>query len=92
VSRYWPFIGPQAGEVADLIAALADIPRFGDQLQLLTTGSCCTRSKKRGKPVHVVQFARERGRQVEAKTVHVHIEDPVSQRIHDQLQVCGWRT
>ena len=33
-----------------------------------------------------MQLARERGREVEAEAVHVHLLDPVPQRIHQELQ------
>ena len=36
---------PQRREAADLVAAVADVPRLGDQLDLATTGSWLTRSK-----------------------------------------------
>src|SRR5262249_57515532 len=36
--------------------------------------------------VHLVQLARERGGEVEAKAVDVHVHDPVAQAVHQQLQ------
>ena len=36
--------------------------------------------------IDLVQFARQSGGQIEAKAVHVHLENPVTQTIHDQLQ------
>ena len=33
-----------------------------------------------------MQLARERGREVEAEPVDVHLEHPVAQAVHDQLQ------
>ena len=43
-------------------------------------------SKKRGQPVDVVQLARQGGRQIEAEAVDVHLRDPVTQAVHDELQ------
>ena len=36
--------------------------------------------------VHALVIARERGSEVEAKSVHVHFEDPIAQAVHHQLQ------
>ncbi len=36
--------------------------------------------------VDLMQFAGERRRQIEAETVDVHLQHPVAQRVHDQLQ------
>ena len=36
--------------------------------------------------IDLVQLARERARQVEAEAVDVHLEHPVAQAVHDQLQ------
>ena len=44
------------------------------------------RSKNARQAVDVVQLARERRREVEAEAVDVHLQDPVAQRVHDQLQ------
>src|SRR5262249_50101654 len=54
-----PF-GPPYREVADLIAALAEIPGLGDQLDLGDDGVLVDDVEERGEAVHVVQLARER--------------------------------
>jgi hypothetical protein len=42
--------------------------------------------EERAEPIDFVQLARERARQVEAEPVDVHLEHPVAQAVHDQLQ------
>ena len=41
--------------------------------------------EERGELVHVVQLARQHGREIEAEAVHVHLVHPVAQRIHHEL-------
>ena len=79
-------LGPQTGEVADLVAALADVPRFGDQLDLADHRILLDEIEERRQSVDVVELAGQRGGQVEAEPVDVHLEHPVPQRVHDQLQ------
>ncbi len=45
--------------------------------------------EKGRKAVDLVQLAGEGGRQVEAEAVHVHLLDPVAQRVHHQLERLG---
>ncbi len=82
-------LGPPAGEVADLIAALAQVPRFSDELHLRDDGVLLDDVEERGEPVDVVELPRERRRQVEAEPVHVHVQDPVAQAVHDELERAG---
>ena len=77
---------PQRREVADLVAAFADVPRLGDQLHLADHRILLDDVEERRQPVDVVQLARQRRREVEAEAVDVHLEDPVAQAVHDQLQ------
>ena len=86
-SRYLPFHSVQPGrEVADLIAALADVPRLGDELHARDHGILLDDVEERRQPIDRVQLARERGREVEAEAIHVHVLDPVAQAVHHQLQ------
>ena len=39
-----------------------------------------------GQPVDLGELAGQSGGQVEAEAVHVHLRDPVAQRVHDELQ------
>ena len=77
---------PARREPADLVAAHADVPRLGDQLD---------RGEHRVLG-HGVEEARtlgvfaadpgERGRQIETEAVDPHLVDPVAERIHDHAQ------
>ena len=87
VSRYLPFHSVHSGrEAADLVAALADVPRLGDQLDLADHRVLVDQVEERGQPVDLVELPGQRGREVEAEAVDVHLEDPVPQRVHDQPQ------
>ena len=77
---------PERREVADLVAAFADIPRLGDQLYPVDDRILLDQIEERSEPIDVVQLARERRREVEAEPVHVHLEHPVAQAVHQQLQ------
>ncbi len=52
----------------------------------LTTGILLDQVEERRQPIDVVQLARQRRRQVEAEAVDVHLEHPVAQAVHDELQ------
>jgi hypothetical protein len=80
---------PQRREVADLVAALADVPRLRDQLRLADHRVLLDHLEEGRQPVDVVQLAGERRREVEPEPVDVHLLDPVAQRVHDQLQHVG---
>ena len=80
---------PSGGKIADLVAAFADVPRLGNQFDLADHGILLDQVEEGGQPVHIVQFACQRGGEVETEAVHVHFEHPVAQRIHDQLQHVG---
>ena len=77
---------PQDGEVADLVAARADVPRLGDQLDLGEHGVLVDRVEERAEAVDVVELAGQRARQVEAEAVDVALDHPVAQRVHDHPQ------
>jgi hypothetical protein len=79
-------LGPADREVAHLVAALAEIPRLGDELHLRDHRVLVDHVEEGPEPVHLVQLARERARQVEPEPVHVHVGDPVAQAVHDELQ------
>ena len=80
---------PQGREVADLVAAVADVPGLGDQLDLADHGILLDDVEEGGQPVDLVELAGQAGRQVEAEAVHVHLEHPVAQGVHHQLQHVG---
>ena len=77
---------PQWREVAHLVAARPDVPRLGDQLDLGDRRVLLDQVEEGAQPVHVVELAGQRGGEVEAEAVDVHLQHPVAQRVHDQLQ------
>src|SRR3546814_3308756 len=76
-------------EVADLVAALANVPGLGDELHLADDRVLVDEVEERGEAVDLVELAGQGRRQVEAEPVDVHLGDPVPQRVHDQLQRVG---
>ena len=79
-------LGPLGREAADLVAAGADVPRLGDQLDLADDRVLLHHLEEGGELVDVVELAGQGGGEVEAEAVDVHLGDPVAQRVHDQLQ------
>ncbi len=79
-------LGPQRREVAHLVAALAHVPRLGDQLHLGDHRVLLHQVEERRQPVHLVELPGQGRREVEAEAVDVHLGDPVPQRVHDQLE------
>ena len=77
---------PLRGEAADLVAAGADVPRLGDQLDLAHHRVLLHELEERRQPVDVVELAGQRRGEVEAEPVDVHLGHPVAQRVHDQLE------
>ena len=79
-------LGPVGREVADLVAALAHVPGFGDELHGADDRVLLDDVEEGREAVDGVQLAGQRGRQVEAEAVDVHLLDPVAQAVHDELQ------
>ena len=79
-------LGPQHRKIADLITPLPEIPGLRNQLHLRQHGILMDDVEKRPQSVHVEQFPGEGARQVESKPVDVHLDHPVPQAVHDQLQ------
>ncbi len=77
---------PQRREVADLVAALAQVPRLGDELHLADDRVLLDEVEERAQPGHLVELSGEGGGEVEAEAVDVHLRHPVAQRVHDQLK------
>ena len=80
-----PF-GPLRGKVTDLVPAFAQIPRFGDQLHLRQHGILVNDVEECSKLVDGMQLTSQRAREIEAEPVDVHLDDPVPQAVHDELQ------
>ena len=59
-------------EVAHLVAAFADVPRFGDQLHLRHDRVLVDEVEERGQPVDLVELPGQGGGQIEAESVDVH--------------------
>ena len=77
---------PQGREVAHLVAALADVPGLGDELDLAHHRVHLNEVEERGQAVDLVELAGQAGREVEPEAVHMHLGHPVAQRVDDQLQ------
>src|SRR5205814_8645335 len=60
-------LGPEDREIADLVTAGPDVPRFGDQLHLGQHRILVDDVEERGEAIDVVELAGERRGEVEAK-------------------------
>src|SRR5690606_22632955 len=69
---------PGHGEVADLVAAGADVPGLRDELHLGEHGVLVDDVEEGAEAVRFVQAAGEGGSKVEAEAVDVHLQDPVA--------------
>ena len=78
-------LGPPDREVPDLVAALAQVPWLGDQLDLGQFGVLLDDVEEGPQTVHVVELPGKDGRQVETEAVHVHLPHPVPEAVHNQL-------
>ena len=84
-------LGPEAGEVAHLVAAPAHVPRLGDELDGAQHRVLADHVEEPGEHVRALLplHPGEGGGQVEPEAVHVHLGDPVAQGVHDQLEGLG---
>src|SRR5262245_2333471 len=80
-----PF-GPQNGKVSNLIAAFAQVPGFRDELHLRQHRVLMYNVKESSQPIHRMELPRQCGCQIEAKSIDMHVERPVTQAVHNQLQ------
>src|SRR5947209_19990644 len=62
-------LGPEQRKVADLVAALAQVPRLGDELDLREHRVLVDDVEEGSEAVNLVQLARERRGEVEAEAV-----------------------
>ena len=79
-------LGPAGREVAHLVSALAEVPGFGNQLHLRQHGVLLDDVEERAQLVDLEELARQRAGEVEAEAVDVHVDDPVAQAVHDELE------
>src|SRR6202043_2373869 len=77
-------LGPEDGEVADLVAALTDVPGFGDEFDVGEGGVLVDGVEEAGEAADVVELAGEGGGEIEAEAVDVHLGDPVAERVHEE--------
>ena len=78
---------PPGGESAELVAVGAQVPRFGNQLDLREHGVLGDGGEKRRAPGVVTRAIAPQGRgEVETKTVHMHFLHPVPQAVEHQPQ------
>ena len=80
---------PARRELADLVAAGADIPRFGDQLHAGQHRVLPAGVQEAAALVEAVVLPRQDGGQVEAEPVHVHLAHPIAQAVRHHLQHAG---
>ena len=74
------------GEPPHLIAALANIPRLGDQLHLRKHRVLPDRREERPLALEPLGLAPQRGRQIEPEPIHMHHLHPVAQGIDHHPQ------
>src|SRR6185312_15555730 len=79
-------LGPEDRKIADLVAARADIPGFGDQLDLGDRRVLVDDVEKGAEAVDLVKLPGQRARQVETEAVDVHLRDPVAKAVHNKLE------
>ncbi len=71
-------LGPLGREVADLVAARADVPGLGDQLHLADDRVLLNEFEEARQPVDVVELTGQRRGEIEAEAVDVHLGRPSS--------------
>ena len=77
---------PQGREATDLIAALAEIPRLRDELDLRNDWVLLDDVEEARESIYLVQLAGKGRGEVEAEAINVHLGNPVPKRIHDELK------
>src|SRR6202043_2187997 len=79
-------LGPAGRKVAELISVRAEIPGFGNQLEPGHRRVLSDRIEERAALAIIPVFAGETRAKIEAETVDMHLQGPVTQRVHDELQ------
>ena len=77
---------PLRGKRTDLIAAKANVPRFGNELDRGEDGILSYGGEEAAAAIETVGATRQRGGEIEAESIDVADLDPVAQRIHHHLQ------
>src|SRR4030095_6442242 len=73
-------------EITDLVAASAEVPWLCNQLHLREYRVLVNDIEERAKAIDFVQLARQGGSKVESKAIDVHVQHPVAEAVHDELQ------
>ena len=77
---------PAHREISQLIAARPNVPGFGNQLDPGQHRILLDGIEKAAVGIEAVTFPSKGYRQVETKTIHVHLRDPIAQAVHHQLK------
>src|SRR5580704_2905971 len=85
-----PF-GPAWRKFADLIAARAAIPRFGDQLDSAQHRILAAGFQKATLVVEAIRFARKNSAEIKTETIYLGFLDPITQAVGDHLHYSGVR-
>src|ERR1700723_408759 len=77
---------PTYGEIPDLIAAFSQVPGFRNQFYLREYRVLMDDVEKSAQSIDFMKFAGQRRGEIEPEAIHVHLQNPVAQAVHDQLQ------
>src|SRR5665811_1933885 len=79
----------QQDPVISQVKLIAEPWDLGDELDLGDHRILLNDVEERREPVHLMELAGQSCRKVEAEPVDMHLQDPVAQRVHDQLKDVG---
>ncbi len=82
---------PQGGEMSGLVAARANIPGFGDELDGRQNGILMDGVEKAAARVEGRMLAPQRDGQVESEAIDVHFLNPVAEAVQGHFQHLGLR-
>ena len=77
---------PAGRKTTDLVATGADVPRLGNHLHARQQRVLGDRTEERAVAVEACVATAQHRRQVETKTIDMHLADPVAQAVHHHLQ------
>ncbi len=80
---------PAHGKISYLISTLAQVPRLGNQFHLGKHGVLMDDVEKRSQTIDFVKLAGQSRSKIEAEAIDVHIQHPIPQAIHNELQDPG---
>ena len=80
-------LAPRRREPSEVVPVGHGVPRFGDELQLGSTGSAATSARNGAARSTPCVTPQQRGGQVEAEAVHVQLVGPAAQGRHHQRPV-----